>query len=139
MNLNNQPVSHYRVKCPHCRKSFSCRDAEYGFRETLLESQLTYALCPTCCNRFANSSASQQKDMANTCFRNFKTDTHDTDGNLRAWAVTTELALLVNHHNLSDALEYGHDLPKAVHDAFMEGRIEAMSIPPFVWCKEDRR
>lgn len=138
MNLNNQPVSHYRVKCPHCRKSFSCRDAEYGFREALLESLLIYALCPACCKRFTNGSPSRQKDMANTCFRNFKTDRHDTDGNLRPWAVSTELALLVNHHNLSDALEYGHDLPKAVHDAFMEGRIEAMSIPPWVWLREDK-
>jgi len=109
-----QDLKYGHAMCPHCCQYFDVATTQLHLTDSRVPDKALFFLCRECQGKAEAADAVQLKAISMRCLDNI----YEGRGN-RTWAVTTELALLINGGDPAAAIKYGHGIPRSVYESLI--------------------
>lgn len=133
MTAHFKPYGH--ALCPSCNGDVNLNQKLYGFNAPVTRGSheiLYYFLCAKCGVKLNKLNKTKNEDFSRKII--IATTEKWFKGNKTHYAATTLTALIANGFVLSDAIEFGVPLPKALYDKIVFGEINPYEIAPLLKC-----
>ncbi len=121
--------------CPNCSQEFDLAGVSPSIRERVGNETLLYALCRPCNGQYSKGKEAKRRSISNMCFVNVKLRQRDSDGNLKPWAVTTALTLLLHRGDFGSAFNHGAGVPRDVYLGILNGQYR---VDQWAWGEHRR-
>ena len=115
--MAHEATSREQICCPHCLAEYNFSDAKPGYIHSIkgFDEIFYVALCYNCRGLVQTHWKMEKKQTVRRIGRNIFSNPD------KRLSVTTEVAMVMNDHSFSDALQNGHGLTRAAYDAVKRG------------------
>tara|TARA_E500000178_G_scaffold339194_1_gene380326 strand:- start:36 stop:434 length:399 start_codon:yes stop_codon:yes gene_type:complete len=115
--MAHEATSREQICCPHCLAEYNLSDAKPDYIHSIkgFDEIFYVALCYDCRRLMQPQRKMEKKHTVHRIGLNIFSNPD------KCLSVTTEVAMVMNDHSFSDALQNGHGLTRAAYDAVKRG------------------
>lgn len=115
--MSHKATSREQICCPHCLAEYNLSDAKPDYIHSIkgFDEIFYVALCYDCRRLMQPQRKMEKKHTVHRIGLNIFSNPD------KCLSVTTEVAMVMNDHSFSDALQNGHGLTRAAYDAVKRG------------------
>ena len=115
--MAHEATSREQICCPHCLAEYNLSDAKPDYIHSIkgFDEIFYVALCYDCRRLMQPQRKMEKKHTVHRIGLNIFSNPD------KRLSVTTEVAMVMNDHSFSDALQNGHGLTRAAYDAVKRG------------------
>ena len=115
--MAHEATSREQICCPHCLAEYNLSDAKPDYIHSIkgFDEIFYVALCYNCRRLMQPQRKMEKKHTVHRIGLNIFSNPD------KCLSVTTEVAMVMNDHSFSDALQNGHGLTRAAYDAVKRG------------------
>jgi len=122
--MAHEATSREQISCPHCLAEYNLSDAKPDYIHSIkgFDEIFYVALCYDCRRLMQPQRKMEKKHTVHRIGLNIFPNPD------KCLSVTTEVAMVMNDHSFSDALQNGHGLTRAAYDAVKRGDYSKLPV-----------